>query len=146
MDRLGRSQSVLPATDRLLCSPPSPRSSPSVPGDLLTGEGASPDARSSPHLQLPARGAGPILLPLLFLFPSSFFHLTWLHRDSFCTFRCLRRSASVQQVFCENCFICRCFLNAFVGEMISTSYSSAIFSPSPHDSILNYDFLRVYAQ
>ena len=123
MDHLCRSHSVLPATDWLLSSPPSPRSSPSVP-DLPVGEGASPDVGTSPHLQFPARGAGPVLLPLLFLFPSSFFHPTWLHGDLSCPFRCPRSSASVQQMFCENCSICTCILDVFVGrDKLQSSYS-----------------------
>ena len=76
---------------------------------------ASPDARTSPYLQFSNRGAGPVLLPLLFLFPSSFFCPTQLHGDLSCPFRCLRSSASVQQVLCENCSIRRCVLDAFVG-------------------------------
>ena len=63
----------------------------------------------------PTRGAGPIPLPFLFLFPSSFFWPTWLCGDISCPFRCLRSSVSVQQVLCENSSICRFILAAFVG-------------------------------
>ena len=78
LDPLCRSHSVLPATDWLLHSPLRSQSSPSVPADLPAGEGASPDAGTCSLLQLPPRGVGPVLLPLLSFFPSSFFHLTWL--------------------------------------------------------------------
>ena len=91
----------------------SPQSSPSVPTDLPTGEGASSDEGTSPLLQLPSRGTGSILLPLLFLFPSSFH--TQLHGDLSCPFRCPRSSASLQQGLCEDCSICRCILDAIVG-------------------------------
>ena len=77
---------------------------------------ASPDAGASLHLQLPTRGAGPILLPLLFLFPSCFFCPNQLRGDLSCPFRCLRSSASVQQVLDENCSIYRFILHAFVGK------------------------------
>ena len=53
--------------------------SPPVKADFLINEGASPDAGPSHHLQLPARGTGPVLLPLLFLFLFSFFHLSQIY-------------------------------------------------------------------
>ena len=87
---------------------------PILPADLPASEGASPNAGTSSYLQLPARDAVPFLLPLLFLFPSSFFHLTQLCQDLSYLFRCLRSSASVQQVLCENCSICRYILDEFV--------------------------------
>ena len=77
-----------------------------------------PQEKGSPHLSysqlhLPIRGSGPILLPI---FPfSSFFHCILLCEDHYCLFRCLRSSASVQQVLCENYYICKCILDAFVG-------------------------------
>ena len=115
-DHLYRSHSVLPATDWLLRSSPGPQSSPSVPADF-------PPVRRLPWVREPLlsfsfldpRDAGPIPLPLLFLFPSSFFCPILLHRDLSFPFRYLRYSASVQQVLCENCSICRCILDAFVG-------------------------------
>ena len=61
-----RSHSVLPVTDWLLHFPLSPRSSPSVPSDLPTGEGISPGVRTSPLLQLPSKGTCPVPLPLFF--------------------------------------------------------------------------------
>ena len=79
---LCRSASVLPATDQLLTSPPRPQISPSVPSDFLADKGASPDVGASPHLQLPTRDSGPILLPL-FLF-SSFFCPAQLRGDLSC--------------------------------------------------------------
>ena len=83
--------------------------------DLLAGEEASPDVGTYLHLQLPVRGAGPVLLPLLFLFSSFFFHPTWLYGDLSYPFRFPRFSASVKQVLCENSSICRCILGEFVG-------------------------------
>ena len=91
------------------------QSSPSVPTDLCTGDGVSLDTGNSTLLKLPSRGTGPFLLPLLFLFSSSFFHPTQSHRELSCPFRCLRSSASVQLVLCENCSIHRCILDEFVG-------------------------------
>lgn len=61
----------------------------------------------------PLRGTGPKQLPLLFPFPSVLCP-SWLHGDLSCSFRCLRSSASVQPVLCENCSICRCTVDAFV--------------------------------
>ena len=71
---------------------------------------------SSPSLH--ARGSGPIILLILFFSPFSFSHLTWFYGDLSCPFinRCLRSSASVQQVLCENFSMCRCILDEFVGE------------------------------
>ena len=46
-------------------------------------------------------------------FPS-FFHPTQICGDLSCPFQCPTSSASVQLVFCENCFICKCILDAFV--------------------------------
>ena len=114
-DNLCRSHSVLPTTDRLLLSR---LIAPEAP---LLSQLISPPVRRLPLIRnlsspsAPHRGAGPIPLPLLFLFPSSFFCPTWLCGDLFCPFRCPRASASVQQVLCENCSICRCILDAFVG-------------------------------
>ena len=110
-DHLCRSQSVLPATDWLLGSPPSPQGSPSFPADLPAVR-RLPDAGTSP--QFPAREAGPILLPFLFFFPS-FFHPTQLRGDLSCPFRCPISSASVHQVRRVNCSICRWILDVFVG-------------------------------
>lgn len=45
---------------------------------------------------------------LIFFFP--FCHPTWLCGDFSSPFRCPRSSASVQEVVCENCSICRCIL------------------------------------
>ena len=114
-DHLCKSHSLLHATDQLLGSPSSPHSSLSVSADLPIGEGASPDAGTSAHLKLPDRSANPVLLPLLFLFPSSFFPHTQLCGDLSCPFRFPRSSASVQQGICENCSICRCSFDTFVG-------------------------------
>ena len=88
-----------------------PRWFSSVLTNFLIGKRVFPDAGTSPLLQLPSRGAGPIPLPLLFFLPS-FFHSTWLCRGLYCPFWCPRSSASVQLLFCENCSICRCILGA----------------------------------
>lgn len=55
-----------------------------------------------------------VLLFLLFI-PFSFFYLTWLHGDLSCLFRCLRSSCSFKLVLNDNCSICRCILDVFVG-------------------------------
>ena len=47
-------------------------------------------------------------------FPSSFFWTTSLSRNPSCPFRCLTSSANFLQRLCENCYICRCILDAFV--------------------------------
>ena len=102
-DHLCRSHSVLPATDQLSRSPPSPRSSPSVPDDHSAGEGASLGVGTSLLLQLPQRHRSHSTSSFLFFF--SFFHPTQLRRDLSCPFRCPRSSVSVQQLLCENCSI-----------------------------------------
>lgn len=106
--------SLCPACHRLLSS--EPLKVPSVLAELSTGEGASTDARTSPHLQLHARGSGPIILLILFLFPFSY--LTWFYGDLSCPFinRCLRSSTSVQQVLYDDFSMCRCILDESVGE------------------------------
>ena len=114
---LCRSHSVLPTTDRLLNSPPI------APKAPLLSQLISPPLRGLPQMREPLlsfsstpRGAGPIPLPLLFLFPSSFFHPTQLCGDLSCPFRCPRSSDSVQLVLYESCSICRCIIVAFVGK------------------------------
>ena len=42
-----------------------------------------------------------VQVPSHFLLTFSFFHPTQLHRDLFCSFRCLRAAAGVQLVLCE---------------------------------------------
>ena len=80
---------------------------PSVPIDFPVGEGVSPNLGISPLLQLPCSG-----LRVLSCFLSSSFSLlfcpTHLCRDIYSLFWCPVSSASVQQVFCENCCIYRC--------------------------------------
>ena len=111
---VGLTLSCLPLT---ICSAflQDPEASSSVPADLPDSDGASPYVITSPHPQLPARDTSPILLPLLFLSPSSFFCPTQLCGDPSCPFRCPRSSTSVQQVHHENYSICRYILDAFVG-------------------------------
>ena len=79
----------------LLCSPLSPWNSPSVPADLPTRKRGFPRLRNlSSFLH---RGAGPFPFPLCFL-------LSCLVAWGFSyPFRCLKSSASVQHVLCENC-------------------------------------------
>ena len=115
-DHLCRSHSVLSATDRLFHPPPT------ASDVTLLSQLISPSVRGLPWIQepllflsSPPRGTDPIPLPLLFFFPSSFFCPTRLCRDPSSPFQCPRSSASVQPVVCENCSICRCILDAFVG-------------------------------
>ena len=54
----------------------------------------------------------PFLIPLFFF--SSFFHPTRLWDNFSCRFRCLKFSASVQQVLYENFSICRCIPDVLV--------------------------------
>ena len=60
----------------------------------------------------PTWNANYILLPLFFFFPffSSSYPVMWGF-----FLRCLRSSASVQQVLCVNCSTCRCILDVLVG-------------------------------
>lgn len=63
----------------------------------------------------------------------------------FCHFRCLRFSASVQPVFCENCPIYRCVLDALCGGMNSTSsYSPTILTPDIFFSSVFLPFPKCY--
>ena len=109
------SHSVLPATDRLLHSPPGLRSSTSVPADLPTSEGAFPVQEPLLFFSFSLQGhrSRPACSPLPF--PFFYPYRTWLHRDLSCPCRHPRSSASVQHVLCENSSICRCILAAFVG-------------------------------
>ena len=111
-DHLCRSHSAPHTTDHVLYSPLGPQSSPSVSTYLLSSEGASLGEKplhsfSSPSgLQVPSH--------FLFSFFPFLFCPSQLHRDLACTFRCPMSSASLQQVLCEDCPICRCILDAFV--------------------------------
>ena len=51
----------------------------------------------------------------VFSFLLSFFHPTCLPGYLSSSFKFSRYSTSVQQVLCENCFICRCILDVLVG-------------------------------
>ena len=88
-------------------------SSHSISAYFAASEGASPVAVTSPLLQLPPRGVGPISFPLFLPFLS--FVLPSYVGNFSCPFRCPRSSASVQQVFCVNCSTCRCILDVLVG-------------------------------
>lgn len=90
-DHLCRSQShsVLPATDQLPHSPLIAAKTPLLSqliSPLVTGFSKCQNLFSH-LLQLPTRDKGPIPLPLLFLFPTSFFHPTQLYGDLCCTCR-----------------------------------------------------------
>ena len=113
MNHLCRSHSILPSTDRSFHSPLT------APYALLLPQLTSPSVRklpryrNSPLFQLPLIGARvpPCFLSTSFPF---IFHPTQLHGDLSCPFLCLRSSAHVMLVLCENCPICRCSLDAFV--------------------------------
>ena len=96
----------LTSTDQLLCSPPVPQRSLSVPANPRTVRGPL-QVRDRSFLQLSHMGAGLCLFPLLF-------HLTWLCGDFSYPFRCKRSCASFQQVISENCSICRCLLDVLI--------------------------------
>ena len=77
--------------------------------------------------QLPPNGAGPvpILLPLLFLFSFTLSRYVGVS----CLLGGLTSSVSVQWVFYRSSCTCRCISDVSGGrKVISTSYSSAIFS------------------
>lgn len=115
-NRLCRPHSVSPRPGALLFS--KPRNTPSVSADPLTGEGTSPDVKILSHFQLPSRSKDLIPPPLLFLFPSAF-HPAWLYGTHSFPFMCLKSSASIQQVLCENFSIFEVFLMYLWGEMNS---------------------------
>ena len=104
-DHLCRSHSVLSATDQPFHSPLTASDAP------FLSELISPLVMGLPWMREPLPSfSSP---PGSFFFPS-FFHPTQLRGDLSCPFWCPRSSASVQLVFCENCSICRCILDAFV--------------------------------
>lgn len=109
---------TLSAPGQVPCSFPSPWNTPSVSADPLTGEGTSPDVKILSHFQLPSRSKDLIPPPLLFLFPSAF-HPAWLYGTHSFPFMCLKSSASIQQVLCENFSIFEVFLMYLWGEMNS---------------------------
>ena len=63
-------------------------------------------------LNSPTRDTGPIH-PVLFFFPYSSSHHTWLCGDLSCPFQCPGSSTSVQPVHRDSCSFCRCILDAF---------------------------------
>ena len=109
MNHLCRSYSVLPATDQPYHSPPTALDAPLLSQLISILIKGFPWIQKSIHYFTP-RGTGPILLPVLFFFTSSFFHPTQLCRNLSCPFWCPRSSASVQLVLCENfsLYICIC--------------------------------------
>lgn len=84
----------------------SPQNTPSISPDLTTRKGAFPGLVTSPFLQLPSHRCRSHSSSSLLSYP--------LYRNIFLSFWCLRSSASVQQVLCEDCSICRCILDALV--------------------------------
>ena len=112
-DNLYRSHSVLSATDWPFHPPLTASDAPFLSQQIAPLVMGLPGCRNLSSVSAPPWGTDPILLPLLFFFPS-FFHSTQLCGDLSCPFWCPRSSASVQPVFCENCSICRCILDAFV--------------------------------
>ena len=70
------------------------------------GEGAGQGEGNFLLSQLPLRGAGPVPIPLLF-----FFNPTWLCGNFSCNFGFMILSASIQQIFCDNCTTCRCIFD-----------------------------------
>ena len=112
-DHLCRSHSVLPATDQLLHSPPTAAEAPILSQLMSPLERVFPrcgnlSSPSAPSHQ--GRRSCPTSSPLPFPF---FFPLSCLVMQG--SFRCPRSSAGVQAVLCENCSICGCILDAFVG-------------------------------
>lgn len=109
-DPLYWSLSVLPATSQLLHFPLSLWSS------LLCASwypylwSGFPEWANLSSFTTPPRDAGPILIGIFF-----FFHPSWLYDDLSYNFGFMRYSASIQQVFCENCSTCRCIFDVFVG-------------------------------
>ena len=74
-------------------------------------------------------------VPFLFFCLCFFFCHTQVCGGVSCLLGSLRSSASVQQVFCRSCSICRCIFDVFVGrKVISTSYSSTILKDLPKQS------------
>ena len=117
-----------------------------VPAGLPAGEEASLSVGTSPLLQFPIQGCRVCLTPFF-----SFFHPTWLCRNFSCPFSYLRSSASVQQVLCENCLICRCILDVLLGEANPTaSYSATLTLISLLNFLMHVHFdlaiscLRIY--
>ena len=116
MDHLCRSHSILCTTDILFHSPLTAADAPLL-SQLMSPsfEGISPDVGNFLSFQYPQGcRSHPISSSLPTAPPPSFFHPTQFFRDLFCPFWCPRSSANDQPLFCENCFICSCILNAFV--------------------------------
>ena len=113
---------------------------------LLCGSEASPlcHSQSLPAKVLPSAWKSFLLhssLPLVQV-PSLFFCLCYFFfllpypstGGVYCLLGGLTFSASVQWVFCRSSSTCRCISTVSVGrKVISTSYSSAIFSPNTYN-------------
>lgn len=97
MNHLDRSYPVLPATDQPFHSPPTAPDAPLLSQLISTLIEVFPWIQEPLHYFTP-RGTGPILLPVLFFFTSSFFHPTQFFRNLSCPFWYPRSSASVHSV------------------------------------------------
>ena len=88
---------------------------PFCPSSSFSAEGACPYGGPTPLL-LPPQECGryltssPLFCPFFFL---PYYMFIW---GAFFPFWCLSSSTSVYQVLCENCSMCRCILDAFVGK------------------------------
>ena len=98
---------------------------PPVSAALLTVKGLLQMWKSWPYLQLPSRSRDLILPPLLFLSPS-FFYPARLYGNHAFPFMCLKSSASIQQVLCENFSVFDVFLMYLWREMNMFSCPSTI--------------------
>ena len=90
-----------------------------------------------PHVQLPARVAGPSF-DSSFLFFFLFSTLLWGNFS--CLFRCLKSSANVQPVFSENCSICRCIPDVLVrrDKFCILQFHYLDFPRSPTQGLLSF--------
>ena len=90
-----------------------------------------------PHVQLPARVAGPSF-DSSFLFFFLFSTLLWGNFS--CPFRCLKSSANVQPVFSENCSICRCIPDVLVrrDKFCILQFHYLDFPRSPTQGLLSF--------
>ena len=114
-DHLYKSHSFLPATDQLLHFPPV------APEAPILCQLISLQVRGLPQVQEPVLsfsshtpGGQVLSVSSFLLLPFLSFILPSYAGIFSCPIRCLRSSASVQQVLCENCSICRYILVVLV--------------------------------
>lgn len=123
--------SALSAAGWWLDSPLSPCSSLLSWTELPAGEGASQGVGTFPLSQLLLRGASPIPIPT----PTFFFLSSYpVCGDFSYDFGCLRWSASMQRVFCENYCRWGCVLTCMGEEVSCTSACSATLIGAPPPS------------